>query len=131
MDPVIEEFRSNGGVVGGRFEGRPLLVLNTTGAKSGEPRAHALMYGIDGDDLFIIASKGGAPEHPAWFHNLIANPAVTIELGDETYPALAIPTEGEERDRLFAAMVVRWPFFGEYQRQIDRTIPVVRLRRAG
>ncbi|MCC6704233.1 MAG: nitroreductase family deazaflavin-dependent oxidoreductase [Thermomicrobiales bacterium] len=129
MDPVIEEFRANGGVVGGRFEGRPLLILNTIGAKSGEPRSHALMYGEDGDDLFIIASKGGAPEHPAWYHNLVANPEVMIELGGETYPALATPAEGEERDRLFAAMVARWPFFGEYQRRIDRRIPVVRLSR--
>ncbi len=129
MDPVIDEFRANGGVVGGRFAGRPLLILNTIGAKSREPRSHALMYGEDGDDLFIIASKGGAPEHPAWYHNLVANPTVTIELGTETFAAEATPAEGAERDRLFAKMVDAWPFFGEYQRRVERQIPVVKIRR--
>jgi deazaflavin-dependent oxidoreductase (nitroreductase family) len=130
MDPVIAEFRANNGVVGGYFEGRPLLILNTIGAKSGESRSHALMYGEDGGDLFIIASKGGAPEHPAWYHNLIAHPRVTVELGAETYAADAIPTEGEERDRLMALMIADFPFFGEYQERAGRVIPVIRLRRA-
>ena len=129
MDPVIEEFRSNGGVVGGRFEGRPLLILNTIGAKSGDPRSHALMYGTDGDDLFIIASKGGAPENPAWYHNLLANPDVNIELGDERFDAVATPAEGSDRDRLMEKMVADWPFFGEYQRRVERKIPVVRIRK--
>ena len=129
MDPVIEEFRSNGGVVGGRFEGRPLLILNTIGAKSGDPRSHALMYGTDVDDLFIIASKGGAPENPAWYHNLLANPDVNIELGDERFDAVAIPAEGSDRDRLMEKMVADWPFFGEYQRRVERKIPVVRIRK--
>ena len=129
MDPVIEEFRSNGGVVGGRFEGRPLLILNTIGAKSGDPRSHALMYGTDVDDLFIIASKGGAPENPAWYHNLLANPDVTIELGSERFDAVAIPAEGGDRDRLMEKMVADWPFFGEYQRRVERKIPVVRIRK--
>ena len=129
MDPVIAEFRANGGKVGGAFAGRPLLILSTIGAKSGEPRAHALMYGEDGDDLFIIASKGGAPSHPAWYHNLLANPEVTIELGSETFRAEAMPAEGEERDRLMAKMVSRYPFFGQYEAIAGRVIPVVRLRR--
>ena len=129
MDPVVEAFRANGGTVGGPFEGRPLLILNTIGAKSGEPRSHALMYGEDGDDLFIIASKGGAPEHPAWFHNLVANPDVTVELGVETFRAHAIPTQGDERDRLMAKMIESWPFFGDYEKIADRVIPVVRLRK--
>ena len=129
MDPVIEEFRSNGGVVGGRFEGRPLLILNTIGAKSGDPRSHALMYGTDVDDLFIIASKGGAPENPPWYHNLLANPDVNIELGDERFDAVAIPAEGGDRDRLMEKMVADWPFFGEYQRRVERKIPVVRIRK--
>ena len=129
MDPVIEEFRSNGGVVGGRFEGRPLLILNTIGAKSGDPRSHALMYGTDVDDLFIIASKGGAPENPAWYHNLLANPDVNIELGDERFDAVATPAEGSDRDRLMEKMVADWPFFGEYQRRVERKIPVVRIRK--
>ena len=129
MDPVIEEFRSNGGVVGGRFEGRPLLILNTIGAKSGDPRSHALMYGTDVDDLFIIASKGGAPENPAWYHNLLANPDVTIELGNDRFDAVATPAEGSDRDRLMEKMVADWPFFGEYQRRVERKIPVVRIRK--
>lgn len=131
MDPVIAEFRANGGKVGGPFAGRPLLILNTIGAKSGEPRSHALMYGEDGDDLFIIASKGGAPSHPAWYHNLLANPDVTIELGAETFRAKADLTEGEERDRLMAKMVERFPFFGDYEKKAGRVIPVVRLKRLG
>jgi deazaflavin-dependent oxidoreductase (nitroreductase family) len=126
---VVEAFRANGGAVGGPFEGRPLLILNTIGARSGEPRSHALMYGEDGDDLFIIASKGGAPEHPAWFHNLVANPDVTVELGVETFRAHAIPTQGDERDRLMAKMIEHWPFFGDYEKIADRVIPVVRLRK--
>lgn len=129
MDPVIAEFRANGGVAGGFFAEKPLLILNTTGAKSGEARSHALMYGTDGDDLFIIASKGGAPVHPAWYHNLVANPEVTIELGTESYRAQAIDTTGDDRDRLFDEMVKDWPFFGEYARKAGRTIPVIRLRR--
>jgi deazaflavin-dependent oxidoreductase (nitroreductase family) len=129
LDPVVELFRANGGKVGGAFEGRPLIVLNTIGAKSGEPRSHALMYGEDGDDLFIIASKGGAPEHPAWYHNLVANPRVTVELGTEVFEAEAIPTDGAERDRLMARMIANWPFFGDYEKNAGRVIPVVRLRR--
>lgn len=87
------------------------------------------MYGEDGADLFIIASKGGAPEHPAWYHNLVANPDVTIELGADTFRAEAVLTQGTERDRLMAKMIESWPFFGDYEKIAGRTIPVVRLRK--
>ena len=129
MDPIIEEFRANDGVVGGHFEGQSLLLITTTGAKSGLPRTHALVYGEDGGDLVIVASKGGSPTHPAWYHNLVANPEVTIEVPGETYRATAIITEGEERERLFESMVEKYPFFGEYQSRVERVIPFVRLKR--
>ena len=126
---VIEEFRANGGKVGGRFEGRPMLLLTTTGAKSGLPRTTPLVYTVDGDRIVIIASKGGAPINPDWYHNLVANPDVIVELGTDRFPAKARVTEGEERDRLYDAMAAQMPFFAEYQRKTERRIPLVVLER--
>src|SRR6266700_5885662 len=97
---VIEEFRANRGKVGGMWEGRPLLLLTTTGAKSGERRTTPTMYLRDGGRLLVFASKGGAPTHPAWYHNLLAHPEVTVELGTETFKARAVPVTGAERVRL-------------------------------
>ncbi|HEU0114390.1 MAG TPA: nitroreductase family deazaflavin-dependent oxidoreductase [Thermomicrobiales bacterium] len=127
---LIEQFRANGGqIVRGMFKGAPLLLLTTTGAKSGQPRTAPLAYTRDGDRLVIIASKGGAPTNPDWYHNLIANPTATVEVGAEKFPVRTqIPT-GAERDRLFDQMVAQMPGFAEYQRQTTRRIPVVTLER--
>ena len=126
---LIEEFRTNGGKVTGMFEGAPLVLVTTTGAKSGQPRIAPVAYTRDGDNVVIIASKGGAPTSPDWFHNLVANPDVTVELPDETYAARAIVPEGAERDRLFNAMAAKMPNFAEYQKATTRVIPVVVLER--
>lgn len=127
---IIDEFRANGGKVGGMFEGAPMLLLTTTGAKSGQPRVSPLVYSTDGDRMVIMASKGGAPTNPDWFHNLRANPEVTLEVGTETFPARASVPDGEERQRLWDQMVAQMPGFGDYQRNTTREIPVVVLERA-
>ncbi|PXX61547.1 deazaflavin-dependent oxidoreductase (nitroreductase family) [Nocardia tenerifensis] len=125
---IIEEFRANEGKVGGPFEGKDLLLLTTTGAKSGLPRTSPVAYLRDQGRLVIIASKAGAPTSPDWYHNLRANPDVTIEIGTETHQATATPIPtGPERDRLYAAMVEIMPGFAEYEQKTTRTIPVVTL----
>jgi deazaflavin-dependent oxidoreductase (nitroreductase family) len=126
---VIEEFRANQGRVGGGFTGAPMLLLTTTGRRTGERRTNPMMYLADGDRLLVFASKGGAPTHPDWYRNLVANPSVTVEVGTETYPAHAVVLKGEERDRLYAEQSARYPGFGDYQRKTDRIIPVVALLR--
>ncbi len=127
---IIEEFRANGGTVGGTWEGRDLLLLTTTGRKSGRSHTTPMVYTRDVDRLLVYASKGGAPTHPDWYLNLVADPHVVVEVGSERYDAIATPLEGEERDRKFAQQVERRPQFGEYQQQTTRVIPVVALRRA-
>ncbi len=124
---VIQEFRANGGKVGGPFEGASMLILHTTGAKSGRELVTPLVCHVEGDRLLIYASKGGADDNPAWYHNLVANPDVTVERGTETLPMRATVITGEERDRLYAEQVVRAPGFGEYQAKTARIIPVVAL----
>jgi len=126
---IIEEFRSNEGRVGGQFEGAPLLLLTTTGRKSGQPRTNPMMYLAEGDRLFVFASKGGAPTDPDWYTNLLARPEVTVELGTESFPAQASPVTGDERDRVYTEQATRYPGFAEYQEKTDRIIPVVELRR--
>ncbi len=127
---IIEEFRENGGVVGGRFEGMPMMLLNNTGAKSGRTLTSPLVYTTDGDDMVVIASKAGAPEHPNWYHNLVANPDVTVEVGTESYEATAILLEGDERDRVYDAQAAQMPMFAEYATSAaPRVIPVFRLVR--
>ncbi len=126
---VIDEFRANGGKVGGMFAGGPLLLLTTTGAKTGRRLTSPLMYNTDGTNLLVFASKGGAPSNPAWYHNLLANPQVTVEVGTETYEARAVPVTGEERDRLYSHHAGQFPQFAEYQANTDRTIPVIALER--
>lgn len=126
---IIEEFRANGGKVGGMWEGRPLLLLTTTGAKSGQRRTRPMMYKREGDRLFVFASKGGAPTNPDWYYNLLAHPEVTVEVGNETYDAVATPITGEERDRIYAQWAEMYPQFGEYQKKTTRTIPVIALER--
>ena len=131
---VLAEFRANGGVVdtaaGGYFEGKPVLVLHTTGAKTGRQRETPLMYLDEGDDRYVFASKGGAPHHPDWYHNLKANPDVTVETGSDSYPARARVITGAERDRVYAAQVEAYPQFGDYEKKTTRTIPVVALDRS-
>jgi deazaflavin-dependent oxidoreductase (nitroreductase family) len=126
---IIEEFRSNGGKVGGMFAGAPMLLLTTTGAKTGRQLTSPLMYNTDGDRLLIFASKGGAPSHPAWYHNLLAHPQVTVEVGTETFEANAVPVTGEERDRLYAHHASQFPQFAQYQANTTRLIPVIALER--
>ena len=126
---LIAEYRANGGQVTGQFAGAPLLLLTTIGAKSGQSRTTPLAYTADGDRLLVIASKGGAPTHPDWYHNLVANPEVTVELETETFPARATVPDGEERDRLFDQMAAQMPGFADYQRNTTRRIPVVVLER--
>jgi deazaflavin-dependent oxidoreductase (nitroreductase family) len=128
---VIEEFRTNTGKVGGPFEGRQMIILHTKGAKSGQARVTPLVYMPQGDRYLIVASMGGAPTNPAWYHNLVANPDVTAEVGTEKFPARATVLKGEERDRAFAAIVEKMPFFGDYQKKTTRTIPVISLERVG
>jgi len=127
---VIEEFRAHNGKVGGRFAGMDMLLLTTIGAKSGQQRVTPLVYVADGDRMVIIASKAGAPTNPDWFHNLVANPHVIVEVGADRYGAAAEVAAGTERDELYATMVAKMPFFGEYQKNTERTIPVVTLTRA-
>ena len=128
---VIAEFRDNGGKVGGPFEGAPMVLVHHTGAKSGVERVTPLMYRPDGDRVTIFASKAGAPDHPAWFHNLVANPETTIEIGDETGVAVrAVVLEVEDRDRIWSAQKAEVPQFAQYEESAgDRVIPVVALDR--
>ena len=126
---IIEEFRANGGKVGGQFAGRPLLLLHTVGARTGQPRVNPLAYTTDGDRLVVIASKAGAPTNPDWFHNLRANPNVTVERGAERFQARATIPEEPERTRLFDQMAVQMPGFAGYQQKTTRQIPVVVLER--
>jgi deazaflavin-dependent oxidoreductase (nitroreductase family) len=127
---VIEEFRANAGKVGGHWEGRDLLLLTTTGRKSGRQHTTPMVFTRDGDRLLVYASKAGAPSHPDWYLNLVADPHVVVEVGPERYDATAVPLERAERDRAFAAQAERVPAFAEYQAKTERVIPVVALTRA-
>jgi deazaflavin-dependent oxidoreductase (nitroreductase family) len=122
---IIEEFHANEGRVGGPFEGRPLLLLHTRGAKTGEERINPLAYMRDGDRYAVFASKGGAPTNPDWYHNVIANPEVTIEVGTETIKGRAYVATDPERTDLWTRQVAAMPAFGEYEEKSGRTIPVI------
>jgi deazaflavin-dependent oxidoreductase (nitroreductase family) len=124
---VIEEFRANEGRVGGMFEGMPLLLLHHIGARSGEQRLNPLAYLEDNGRYAIFASKGGAPTHPGWYHNLLAHPETTIEVGTGKIDVVASEAQGEERERLYRAQAERVPQFSEYEAKTDRVIPVVVL----
>ena len=127
---VIEEFRANEGVCGGPFEGMPMILVTMTGAKSGRELTSPLVHSMNGDDAIIIASKGGAPNHPNWYHNLVANPDVTVEIGTEKFEATAVLTEGEERAQLYAEQAAQMPQFAEYEKNAaPRVIPVFRIVR--
>lgn len=126
---TIEEFRATRGTPGGPFDGRPLLLLTTTGARSGQRRTTPIMYVRIEDRLLVIPSNLGAPRHPDWYHNLVAHPEVTVEVGAETFDAIAAVTQGAERDRLWARIVEHYSFFAEHQAKTTRQIPVVALER--
>lgn len=128
---IIEEFRANGGKVGGMFEGQPMLLLTTTGAKSGQQRVSPLGFTTDNGRMVVMASNAGAPANPSWYHNLRANPRVTIELGTETFPARATIAKGAERQRLYDQMIAQMPGFAAYQDMTTRQLPMVILERAG
>jgi deazaflavin-dependent oxidoreductase (nitroreductase family) len=129
--PIIEEFRANGGKVGGRWEGKDLLLLNTTGAKSGQERTHPVAYQRLGNGYAVFASKGGAPTHPDWYYNLLAHPDVTIEVGSDTIPARARVAQGEERERIWEKQKQLNPNFAAYEQKTSRTIPVIVLEPRG
>ena len=126
---VISEFRANQGKVGGQLANMPVLLLTTTGAKSGRALTRPLVYTTDGDRIVVIASFAGAPNNPPWYHNLIANPVATVELGSERFQVRAETTSGEERQRLFNRQAEQMPIFAGYQKKTTRQIPVLVLKR--
>jgi deazaflavin-dependent oxidoreductase (nitroreductase family) len=127
---IIEEFRANHGKVGGGFDGASLVLLTTTGAKTGTQRVNPLATLAQNDTLYVFASKGGAPTDPDWYRNLVAHPDVEVEYGDEKFAAAARVVTGAERDRIFAVQKERMPGFADYEKGTSRVIPVVELRRA-
>jgi deazaflavin-dependent oxidoreductase (nitroreductase family) len=126
---VIKEFRANQGVVGGDFAGLPLVLLTTTGAKTGQARTSPVAYLRDGERVVVFASNGGRDDHPLWYRNVVANPKVTVEIGADRYQATATVAQGAERDDLYARQVAANPGFGDYERATSRVIPVVTLER--
>lgn len=128
---IIEEFRRNQGVVGGPFAGAPVVLLTTTGARTGRTRTNPLVAQLadDGTTLYVFASKAGAPTHPDWYHNLVAHPEVVVEFGTDRFDAVAEPLTGAVRDEIYARQEARFPDFAAYQQRAGRVIPVVALRR--
>jgi deazaflavin-dependent oxidoreductase (nitroreductase family) len=127
---IIDEFHANEGKVGGRFEGKNMVLITHTGAKSGKERVLPLVYSTDGDRIVIAASKGGADTNPDWYHNLVANPKVKVEIGTEKFDATAKLIEDRaERDRLYAGMVAHAEGFADYEKKTERLIPVFVLER--
>ncbi|MFF7254311.1 nitroreductase/quinone reductase family protein [Streptomyces microflavus] len=124
---VIDEFRANAGKVGGPFAGSDLLLLTTTGARTGQPHTTPLGHVRDGDRLLVVGSNLGAPHHPDWYHNLLAHPTVQVELGDEGFQTVAVPAEGPRRDELLARVVAEAPGYAEYRAATGRALPVVVL----
>ena len=124
---IVAEFRANHGKVGGNFEGAPLLLLHSRGARTGAERVSPMMYLRDGDRYLVFASKGGAPDNPAWYHNLMANPDAEIEVGDDTLAVRAEELKGAERDEKYARQAELYPGFAEYEAKTTRVIPVVAL----
>jgi deazaflavin-dependent oxidoreductase (nitroreductase family) len=127
--PIIDEFRANHGKVGGWFEGADLILLTTVGARSGREHTSPLAFFRDGDRLLVVGSAGGSDRHPAWYHNVLADPGVRVETGTETYRAEAVPMVGEERRELFERVVAMAPGYGDYQAGTTRPLPVVALSR--
>jgi deazaflavin-dependent oxidoreductase (nitroreductase family) len=128
---IIDEFRANDGKVGGPFEGAPMVLLHTLGAKSGQERVNPVVYQPDGDRLVIFASKAGAPTNPDWYHNLLAHPRTTVEVDGRTVEVNARVAEGDERERLWNRQKEQMPGFADYEQKTTRRIPVVVLEPAG
>jgi deazaflavin-dependent oxidoreductase (nitroreductase family) len=126
---IIEEFRANGGKVGGNFEGAPLLLLHSTGAKSGQERVNPMMYQAVGDSFAVFASKAGADTNPDWYHNVIAHPETVAEVGTETIEVTARVLDAEEREPIWQEQKSRYPGFADYETKTSRVIPVVLLER--
>ncbi len=126
---IMEEFRTNAGKVGGPFEGVPLLLLTTTGAKSGQLRTTPVGYMLDGERFVIFGTNGGRPNNTDWYYNLLAHPQATIEVGTETFEVTAVELKGQERDQLWARQLEHASVFAEYQARTTRTIPVIALYR--
>jgi deazaflavin-dependent oxidoreductase (nitroreductase family) len=126
---LINEFRANGGKLSGGFGRVPMLLLTTTGAKSGRKHTTPLAYRPDGDDIYVFGSFAGGPKNPAWYHNLVADPNVTIEVGPDTVDATAVLLTGDERDRIFELQKKDIPNFADYEAKTTRVIPVIRLDR--
>ena len=126
---IIEEFRANGGKVGGPFAGASMILIHHVGARTGTRRVTPLVYFQDGDDIVIVASKAGAPTHPDWYHNVIKNPRIDVEVGTDTFAVDVHELDPQERARVWPAVVAANPGFGEYQQKTDRLIPLLRLTR--
>ena len=130
-DKIIEEFRANDGKVSGPFEGAPLLLLHSVGARTGATRVNPMMYQtVDDDSIAVFASKGGAPTNPDWYHNLVANPRTTVEIGSETLEVVARVAKGDERERIWTKQKAAYSGFADYEQRTNRTIPVIILERA-
>ena len=127
---IIEEFRANDGRVGGPFAGAPMILIHHTGARSGTERVNPLVYFPDGDRFVVIASAGGAPKNPDWYHNLKAHPRTTVEVGAETFAVDVQELTGDERSAVWQRVVAAMPGFGAYQEKTTRQIPVLALTRA-
>jgi len=130
-DEHVRRYRETDGEVGYLWNGAPALVLTTTGRKTGKPHDTALIFGADGDNCVVVASMGGAPKHPVWYLNLVANPEVQVQVKGDRFTARARTAEGEERQRLWELMTGIWPNYDQYQERTDRVIPVVVLERTG
>jgi len=128
---IIEEFRASEGRVGGPFEGAPLLLLHTVGAKTGQQRVNPMMYQAVPDGYAVFASKGGAPDNPDWYHNLLAHPRVTAEIGVRTVDLRARVAEGDEREKIWSAQKAAYPGFADYEQKTARQIPVIFLEPVG
>ncbi len=127
---IIKEFRANEGRVGGQFEGAPLLLLHTVGARTGQQRVNPMMYQALGDGYAVFASKGGAPTNPDWYYNLLAHPRVTAEIGAAAVELTARVAEGQEREQIWSAQKAAYPGFADYERKTARQIPVIILKPA-
>jgi len=126
---IVEEFRANGGKVGGMFAGAPMILITMKGAKSGQTRTTPLVYSKDGNRFVVIASMAGAPNNPDWYYNLKAHSTVTVEIGTEKFQVKASVTTGEERERLFNQQAAQLPVFNDYRKKTTRQIPVFVLER--
>jgi proline iminopeptidase len=127
-DEHVRRYEATGGEVGHDWNGTSVLILHTTGRKSGETRKFPLIYGRDGGDYVVVASKGGAPEHPGWYRNLLAHPTAKIQVRSELFAVTARTGNAEDKRRVWPRMAAQWPDYDEYQRKTPRDIPVVLLR---